>query len=190
MGGAGRGVLSATAAGLSPDGYARWRDSRLGAVTERLERDLALELAGALAGRRVLDVGCGSGRDLLWLKKRGFRVKGFEWSAALAVMARRHADCEVREGDFTSHDFSAMPADAVILIGALVHVPHADFACIFGRIAAALKNGGLVLITLKEGADRAAAFHCSKVLALLTVSKKNMAIIPRRLWTFFKTTLA
>lgn len=107
------------------------------------------------AGALVLDVGCGSGRDLLWLKKRGFHVKGFERSAALAQMARRHADCEVLEGDFTSHDFSSMPADAVILIGALVHVPHADFACIFGRIAAALKDGGLVLITLKEGADRA-----------------------------------
>jgi len=39
--------------------------------------------------------------------------------------------------------------------GVLVHVPHADFARIFGKIAAALKDGGLVLITLKEGADRA-----------------------------------
>ena len=74
--------------------------------------------------------------------------------------------------------------------GVLVHVPHADFARIFGKIAAALKDGGLVLITLKEGADRAVAVHCSKVLYLLTVRKKNMAIIPHRLWTFFKTILA
>jgi len=107
------------------------------------------------AGALVLDIGCGSGRDLLWLKKRGFRVKGFERSAALAVMARRHADCEVLEGDFTTYEFSSMHADAVILVGALVHVQHTDFACIFGKIAAALKDGGLVLITLKEGADRA-----------------------------------
>ncbi|MHB8827946.1 MAG: class I SAM-dependent methyltransferase [Syntrophales bacterium] len=113
-------------------------------------------LAGRLsAGAMVLDVGCGSGRDLLWLKSRGFNVKGFERSAALAEMARRHADCEVLEGDFTSHDFSSIHADAAILIGALVHVPPADFARIFGKIAAALRDGGLMLITLKEGADRA-----------------------------------
>ncbi len=69
--------------------------------------------------------------------------------------ARRHANCEVLEGDFTSHDFSSMHADAVILIGALVHVPHDDFARIFSKIAAALRDGGLMLITLKEGADGA-----------------------------------
>jgi hypothetical protein len=37
--------------------------------------------------------------------------------------------------------------------GALVHLPHDDFARILGRITAALKDGGLLLITLKEGAD-------------------------------------
>ncbi|MGA9179151.1 MAG: methyltransferase domain-containing protein, partial [Desulfobacterales bacterium] len=43
----------------------------------------------------ILDVGCGSGRDLLWMKKRGFEVIGFERSEGLAELARNNADCEV-----------------------------------------------------------------------------------------------
>jgi SAM-dependent methyltransferase len=102
-----------------------------------------LPLAGRLkVGASVLDVGCGSGRYLLWLKSRGFAATGFERSPALAEMARRHARCTVIEGDFAHHDFSAFSADAVILIGALVHLPHELFAGVLRSIAAALKAGG------------------------------------------------
>ncbi|MFO7665277.1 MAG: class I SAM-dependent methyltransferase, partial [Desulfobacterales bacterium] len=99
----------------------------------------------------ILDVGCGSGRDLLWLKTRGFKVMGFERSPELAELARKNAGCDVLEGDFTSYDFSSIQADAVILIGALVHIPHAGFAAVLRNITAALKEKGLMLITAKEG---------------------------------------
>jgi len=102
-------------------------------------------------GSFILDVGCGSGRDLLWLKNHGFPVMGFERSPELAELARKSAGCDVLEGDFTSYDFSSIMADAVILIGALVHIPHADFAAVLRNTSAALKNKGLMLITVKEG---------------------------------------
>jgi len=38
----------------------------------------------------ILDVGCGSGRDLVWMKKRGFEVIGFERSPGLAELAREN----------------------------------------------------------------------------------------------------
>ena len=59
-------------------------------------------------GAFILDVGCGSGRDLLWLKKRGFSVTGFEKSPELAGLARKNSGCQVIEGDFISYDFSLM----------------------------------------------------------------------------------
>jgi len=111
-----------------------------------------LPLAEKLApGAFIVDVGCGSGRDLLWLKNRGFSVMGFERSPELAELARKSAGCKVLEGDFISYDFSQIRADAVILTGALVHIPHADFATVLLNITAALKNNGLMLITVKEG---------------------------------------
>lgn len=101
----------------------------------------------------ILDVGCGSGRDLLWMKNRGFEVLGLERSPGLAKLARDNADCEVIEGDFETYDFSSIFVDAVMLVGALVHTPHERFSEVFKNITASISRRGNVLITLKEGQE-------------------------------------
>ena len=107
------------------------------------------------AGARILDVGCGGGRDLAWLKGRGFEVWGFERSAALAALARRHAACEVVEADFEVFDFRVLPVDAVILVGALVHLAPSQLPQVLERILGALgpwsADGGWAYVSLKEG---------------------------------------
>jgi SAM-dependent methyltransferase len=115
-----------------------------------------------------LDVGCGSGRDLLWFKKQGLLVTGFERSPGLAALARKHAGCEVIEGDFETFDFASLAVDALLLCGSLVHVPHRRLAAVLENIAAALKGqgaergdagrpgaAGLLYISLKEGRGQA-----------------------------------
>jgi len=99
----------------------------------------------------VLDVGCGSGRDLLWMKKRGFDVIGFERSDGLAELARDNVGCEVIQGDFETYDFSSIFVDAIMLVGALVHVPRERFSDVFQNITSAIPENGSVLITLKQG---------------------------------------
>jgi SAM-dependent methyltransferase len=103
------------------------------------------------AGASVLDIGCGSGRDLLWLRNNGFQAKGFERATNLAELARQSSGCPVIEGDFSDYDFSLFNVDALILVGALVHVNHNNLASTFANICKALKLGGFILITLKEG---------------------------------------
>jgi cyclopropane fatty-acyl-phospholipid synthase-like methyltransferase len=85
------------------------------------------------------------------MKKRGFDVIGFERSPGLAELARDNAACEVIEGDFETYDFSSILVDAVMLVGALVHVPHEGFPRVFENITSAIPENGSVLITLKEG---------------------------------------
>jgi SAM-dependent methyltransferase len=103
------------------------------------------------AGAIVLDVGCGSGRDLLWMKKKGFDVIGFDRSSSLVKLARENAGCEVIEGDFETYDFSEISADAIMLIGALVHISYDRFSDLFKDIILSLSDFGKILITLKEG---------------------------------------
>lgn len=99
----------------------------------------------------VLDMGCGSGRDLLWLKNRGFSPTGFERSPGLARLAATHSGCRVIQGDFETYDFSALSFDAILASGALVHIPHHRLAFVLQNIAKALKPGGIFYISLKQG---------------------------------------
>jgi len=114
--------------------------SFLEAVAERLS-----------SGAMVLDVGCGSGRDLLWFKNKGFEVIGFERSTGLAELAREHSGVEVIEGDFETYDFSFISVDAFISAGSLVHVQHERLADILKNIAQALENHGIFYVSLKQG---------------------------------------
>jgi SAM-dependent methyltransferase len=106
-------------------------------------------------GAHVLDIGCGSGRDLLWLSQKGFRATGFEASPGLAALARKNANCTVIEGDFESFDFSTLSADALLLSGALVHLPHDRMAPVLKNILQALATSpeAWVYLSIKEGHD-------------------------------------
>lgn len=99
----------------------------------------------------ILDVGCGSGRDLCWLKQRGFKVMGLERSKKLAALARKNAECRIIEGDFETYDFSKLYVDAIVLVGGLVHVQHAKLRPVFKHIISGLPESGKTLITLKHG---------------------------------------
>ncbi|MBW1645883.1 MAG: class I SAM-dependent methyltransferase [Deltaproteobacteria bacterium] len=102
-------------------------------------------------GAAVLDVGCGSGRDLRWLAERGFKLTGFELVPGLAARARAHAGCPVIVGDFRRFNFAALDFDALLSVGSLVHLGREEFPGVFRSICRALVPGGLALITMKEG---------------------------------------
>ncbi len=102
-------------------------------------------------GATILDIGCGSGRDLRWLKDHGFNPTGFERSQTLAELAEKHSGCPVIKADFTKYDFSTLNFDAILMVGALVHIEQPQLPDLLNNICKALVDEGLVYITLKEG---------------------------------------
>jgi len=70
-------------------------------VNAYYERPAMLALAGDVAGRRILDAGCGSGPLMAALRDRGAIVTGFDKSAGMLELARRRlgddADLQVAE---------------------------------------------------------------------------------------------
>jgi ubiquinone/menaquinone biosynthesis C-methylase UbiE len=70
-------------------------------VNAYYERPAMLALAGDVAGRRILDAGCGSGPLFAALRDRGAIVTGFDKSAGMLELARRRlgddADLRVAE---------------------------------------------------------------------------------------------
>jgi SAM-dependent methyltransferase len=103
------------------------------------------------SGDSILDVGCGSGRDLVWFQKQNFKVTGFERSAGLVELARIQTACEIIKGDFETYDFSQHSFDALMLCGSLVHIAPDRLVIVLGNIIKCLRTKGIVFISLKEG---------------------------------------
>ena len=99
----------------------------------------------------ILDIGCGSGRDLLWFSQHGFQPIGFEQSPSLAQLAREFSQCVVIDGDFAIYDFSKLQFTALSFVGSLVHLPKEELPKVLASICRTLVSGGFILITMKEG---------------------------------------
>jgi SAM-dependent methyltransferase len=69
------------------DAYARANEN--GLFTRWYARPAVLDLLGSVAGRRILDAGCGSAPLLADLKERGASVAGFDASPAMIQHARK-----------------------------------------------------------------------------------------------------
>ncbi|MFJ3174203.1 class I SAM-dependent methyltransferase [Streptomyces roseus] len=69
------------------EGYSA--ENEHGFVNAYYERPAMLALAGDVAGRRILDAGCGSGPLSAALRERGAVVTGIDSSAGMLALARR-----------------------------------------------------------------------------------------------------
>ncbi len=104
-------------------------------------------------GSVVWDIGCGSGRDLKWLRENGFQPTGLEFSSGLADLAALHSGCRVVVGDFEVFDFSTESSDAMLLTAALVHIKPDAVELVLKKILSGLKRGGIIYISMKQGDD-------------------------------------
>jgi ubiquinone/menaquinone biosynthesis C-methylase UbiE len=89
------------------DAYSRANESSL--LNAWYERPAMINLAGDVAGRRVLDVGCGSGLLAAALRERGALVSGFDASRSMVELARERLgmDSDLRVADLGA----ALPYD-------------------------------------------------------------------------------
>ncbi|MFI9526595.1 class I SAM-dependent methyltransferase [Micromonospora rosaria] len=108
----------------------------------------------APAGRRLLDVGCGTGRDAGYLAGLGWAVTGLDISPRMLAYARqRHPDVRFVEADL--RDF-ALPArfDVVTCLDSALLYCHgnADLNAFLDRCHAHLRPGGLLVAEMRNGA--------------------------------------
>ena len=108
--------------------------------------DIAYALEAHAPGRRVLDVGCGTGEALSFLKEQGFSTVGIEPSAeaSAAASARGIETLNMTLEEFVRHRerTGAAAVDAVLLLCVLEHVP--DPAGMLGAVRSVLNPGGVV----------------------------------------------
>ena len=141
-----------------------WQGTRDHDVSQNIDALLA-----ALRGSppfRVLDFGCGPGRDLLAFRERGHDPVGLDGTLAFVEMAREYAGVEVWQQDFLSLRLPAAAFDGVFANASLFHVPARALPQVLSDLLQTLRPGGVLFASNprgenKEGwnGDRYGAYH-------------------------------
>ena len=113
--------------------------------------DALLAAIGGEGPRRILDLGCGPGRDLVAFKERGHDPVGLDGTEAFVRMARAHSGAEVRHQDFLELDLAAAEFDGVFANASLFHVPCRELPRVLGELLECLRLGGVLFSSNPRG---------------------------------------
>jgi SAM-dependent methyltransferase len=122
--------------------------------TARFIRALLDRFAVAGAGTRVLDVGCGLGREVAFLAAHGFQATGLEREPRMVEQARTSFP-ELRFVEASMADFDLGERfDAITCMGSafLYNLTNAEIAATVTAFRRHLEHGGLLLLDIRNGA--------------------------------------
>jgi SAM-dependent methyltransferase len=103
---------------------------------------------------RILDLGCGPGRDLVAFRDLGHVVVGLDACPEFVAMARAVSGCEVWQRDMLAMTLPPASFDGVFANAVLFHVPSVALPVVLDRLHDALKPGGVLLASNPRGAGR------------------------------------
>lgn len=131
--------------------YARANEN--GLFNRWYARPGVLELLGNVAGRRILDAGCGSGPLLRDLRERGASVAGFDASPAMIQLARERlgGEADLQLADLTQplpYDDAAF--DDVLAVLVLHYLE--DWSRPLVELRRVLKPGGRLIVVVNHPA--------------------------------------
>ncbi len=126
-----------------------WEGTRDHDVSQNIEA-LLRHVRGA-PPFRILDFGCGPGRDLAALRALGHQPVGLEGSVRLAAMARAHSGCEVWQQDFLKLDLPSACFHGIFANASLFHVPRRELPRVLGEIREALRLDGVLFASNPRG---------------------------------------
>jgi SAM-dependent methyltransferase len=124
-------------------------DTENNLVTAYYARPAMLALAGEVAGRRVLDAGCGSGPLTAALRDRGAVVTGVDASAAMLALARRRLgdDVPLHLADLSGRLPFADGAFDDVVASLVLHYLE-DWGPALAEIRRVLKPGGRLIASV------------------------------------------
>ncbi|MGH9172117.1 MAG: class I SAM-dependent methyltransferase [Acidimicrobiales bacterium] len=128
-------------------GYASFNE--VNAANAHYERPATIALLGDVAGKDVLEAGCGAGPLTWWLVEHGATVRAFDVSPEMAALAQARvgdrADVTVRD----LHDGLGHVDDAsqdIVVASLVVHYLR-DWEGIFGEFRRVLRSTGKVVFS-------------------------------------------
>ena len=126
-----------------------WQGTKDHDVSQNIDA-LLDELDGGEA-LRILDFGCGPGRDLIALRDRGHHPVGLDGTLAFVEMAQNQAGVEVLHQNFLSLDLPSHSFDGVFANASLFHIPSVELPRVLGELRNCLRPGGVLFASNPRG---------------------------------------
>ncbi|MFD2416430.1 class I SAM-dependent methyltransferase [Amycolatopsis pigmentata] len=110
-----------------------------------------VNLAGNVAGRRILDAGCGAGPISVALRDRGAIVAGFDRSAKMVELARQRlgTDTDLRVGDIAGPLPYPDGAFDDVVVALVLHYLK-DWTTPLAELRRVLKPGGRLIVAVNH----------------------------------------
>jgi SAM-dependent methyltransferase len=119
---------------------------------------------------RILDFGCGPGRDLVAFRELGHLPVGLDGCAAFVDMAKAHSGCEVLHQSFFELALSANAFDGIFANASLFHVPTSLLPKVLGQLFESLSPNGVLFCSNPRSFDGdSEGFHGERYGSYLTV---------------------
>ncbi|MFW7382178.1 MAG: class I SAM-dependent methyltransferase [Oligoflexus sp.] len=101
---------------------------------------------------KILDAGCGAGRDTLFFSMQGYDVQAFDAAPILVELVRKHTGINVQVMRF--EDLKCQDEfDGVWACASLLHFDKHELERALARLFAALKVGGVLYTSFKYGTE-------------------------------------
>ena len=126
-----------------------WRGTKDHDVSQN--RAALLEHLRGAPPYRILDFGCGPGRDLKYFKDLGHDAVGLEGAENFVEHARIYSGCEVWQQDFLKLILPPEYFDGVFANASLFHVPRQELPRVLRELWKALKNDGVLFSSNPRG---------------------------------------
>jgi ubiquinone/menaquinone biosynthesis C-methylase UbiE len=105
-----------------------------------------------LKGRKILDVGCGPGRDSKYFSEKGLEVIGIDLSENFLKIARMKApSVKFLKMDLRKLDFPNETFDGLWVCSSFLHIPKKDAKKTLKEFRRVLKKEGVMFIAVKQG---------------------------------------
>ena len=135
---------------------------------------------------KILDAGCGTGRDTLHFLEKGYEVDSFDGSEEMVKIARLATGRPVKHIKF-DEVVGKDKYDGIWCCASLLHVPRCDLFSVMSRINRLLKTGAPWFVSFKFGDDEydlpdGRHFTCMNHALMLAMTYKLKDVYMSQSW--------
>lgn len=108
------------------------------------------EFTSSLPGRKILDLGCGTGVYALYFKEKGFDVTCVDFSPKMITLCKSKG-LNAIQLDIEKLTFEKESFDGIFAWGSLIHIPKEKLLVVLANLQKMLRPNGFLYVSLKVG---------------------------------------